>query len=71
MPHPTTYLNGELWEDEIIPPREKTNGKIIPRDCDEMAAWALREGYPTAPAGMSSPDYRQLLITEQRNRQAP
>ncbi len=70
-PDPTTYLNGERWDDEIIPPREKANGQSIPYGAGELAAYALREGLSPAPPGMSAAEYRQKLQTEKDNREAP
>ncbi len=33
IPHPTTYLNGERWEDEVISPGPPVNpGRVTTRD---------------------------------------
>ena len=31
IPHPTTYLNGERWDDEVTPPGERDNDATIQR----------------------------------------
>lgn len=67
IPDPTSYLNGELWNDEIIPPRETTNGTdMLPKRDEELAPWAIRHGYREPRPGEEYLQYRQALTEASR-----
>ena len=62
IPHPSTYLNGERWEDEII----KKDIKLkLPRENDKLEAFAKQNNltYP-APQGKTYFEYRAILENE-------
>jgi len=63
VPHPTTYLRGERWGDEIekgVPAQNKPEWAVLPRDDDQLWNWAKQHGYPN-PGQMTYYQYRRHL----------
>jgi len=68
IPHPTTYLNGELWNDEIEKEDivdKKKNGACVPSYKDEAALTAFGKKHGILPkAGENYFKYAQRLAVE-------
>ena len=58
IPHPSTFLNGERWNDDITPVQKQS--VTIPRNDDEATRWGNDHGLP-AKKGESMWNYRQRL----------
>jgi len=58
-PHAATYLNGARWEDDITPVTAKA--PTLPKDNDDLEAWAVANGHRTAYVGETYPTYRNYL----------
>lgn len=64
IPLPTTYLNGERWNDEIIKTdKQKPEWATLPRANDELWPFAKKNGY-SAPGSKTYDQYRQSLTIE-------
>ena len=59
IPHASTYLNGERWNDEMTPVVTKAN--TLPRDNGKLQPWAIDHGYRCAWSGETFTEYRQAL----------
>jgi hypothetical protein len=57
-PNPQTYLNGERWNDDIIPVVKQC--VTLPRNNDDLWPWAKKHGYPD-PGRLTYNQYRQKL----------
>ena len=57
--HASTYLNGERWNDSIeaIP----TKAETLPKDNEQLQAWAGNRGHRSPYPGEQYPDYRRYL----------
>lgn len=65
VPHPTTYLRGERWGDEIsVAPagKSKPEWAVLPRDDDKLWEFAKLHGFPN-PGTMTYYQYRRHLET--------
>ena len=60
VPDPTTYLNGERWEDEIQIDTPEQKKFTLPRNVDELMAFGTKMGMPARPGEDEFP-YRQRL----------
>jgi hypothetical protein len=69
IPHPTTYIHGEHWEDEPMPkPKQSAEPWAkIPHANDDLWPWAQEHGY-SSPGTLTYPQYRQKLIREVSDR---
>lgn len=61
QPHPTTYLNGDRWEDEIEKPKSRPSTDPFPKDPNQITAWAQRHGMPLPKAGEEAWQYKQRI----------
>jgi uncharacterized protein YdaU (DUF1376 family) len=43
QPHPTTYLNGDRWNDELATPRQGTNRPVVRETAHERSQRIIRE----------------------------
>lgn len=72
--NPTTYLNGDRWEDEYETerkPQPKGNNKLfVPADLDGMVAFAKEHGLGEARVGENAYDYRARLWRLVKEREA-
>ena len=60
IPHPTTYLNGERWNDDITPIEEKQKAAQLPKNVNELMVFGTKMGLPARPGEDEYP-YRQRL----------
>ena len=65
IPHAATYLNGERWNDSIeaIPVKAET----LPKDNEQLQAWAGNRGHRSPYPGEQYPDYRRYLQAKLEN----
>lgn len=68
IPYPTTYLNGDRWEDEPIKPKRSDLAGQLPSDDSSLPAWAEDNGYREARPGENYREYRSYLETAHRDR---
>lgn len=68
IPHPTTYINQDRWEDEpeIEQPREQQ--VRLPRDDNQLVTFAQQNNLPQPSAGQTYFDYRKQLQQQLSNR---
>lgn len=59
IPHPTTYLNQGRWEDEI----EEVDAveEPLPRNNEDLPAWAASKGYREPRVGETWYEYRAYV----------
>ena len=60
IPHPTTYLNGERWNDDITPIEEKQKAAQLPKNVNDLMVFGTKMGLPALPGEDEHP-YRQRL----------
>ena len=71
MPQPTSFINQERWEDEIIEqPRVKEEWEKIPKEDDLLVTWARKHGFGPPGDLDSYFQYRQKLAQKIKNRLA-
>lgn len=76
IPLPATFLNGDRWNDEPVPPTSRREKELtpewakIPAQDDALVAWAQKHGYPVAGTHMSYRQYRDFLTREVAGRLA-
>lgn len=58
IPHASTYINGNLWEDEIQAPRVQDS---IPRGNDELLVFAIERGMRQPHVGEDWFNYRKYV----------
>lgn len=70
VPCPTTYLNGERWNDQIITksPQAKEKSYNLPFDGNQLDRYARDNNLPLAKGGESSDGYRARLIAVLKQR---
>lgn len=61
VPHPTTYINGERWEDDIQKSTPQQASMKLPRDVNKLMAFGTKMGYP-ARSGEDEQPYRDRLL---------
>jgi hypothetical protein len=61
-PNPTTYLDGDRWEDEPIKLKEPDSEDQLPVNDAELEKWAKRNGHRGPIPGEQYFDYRQNLV---------
>ena len=59
IPHASTYINGERWEDEITP--VVTKAETMPKNNDDLKAWAVDKGFRNPAPGESWNEYRRVV----------
>lgn len=75
VPDPTTYIDGNRWEDALEPLRpdgsKKPDWARVPHADDDLPSWASKHGYPQPSRGTTHSQYRQTLrqAVEQRRDQ--
>jgi DNA-binding transcriptional MocR family regulator len=61
IPDPTTYINGERWEDEIQQITEQQAVMKLPKDLNKLMAFGTKMGFP-ARTGEDEQPYRVRLM---------
>ena len=68
IPHPTTYINQERWEDEPEIEQERERQVRLPRDDHQLESFAREHGLPMPGAGQTYFEYRKVLQQKLENR---
>ena len=61
IPHPTTYLNQERWDDEPEIEAERDQILRVPRDDTQLTSFAQQNDLPQPSTGSSFFEYRKQL----------
>ena len=68
IPHPTTYINQDRWDDEPEIEVEREQQLRVPRDDTQLTSFAQQNDLPQPSAGQTYYDYRANLQRLVQNR---